>query len=76
MLPAGREEGSGYSCAQECWSLYHRTLAIFFEPPEELDAVHRLFDWLMPDTRAPQSVAAVRRALGLSFFARFAGILN
>lgn len=30
-----REEGL-HSCAQECWSLYHRTLKDFLNPPDEL----------------------------------------
>jgi len=66
-----REEGLD-SCAQECWSLYHRTLADFLEPPEEL----MLFTGMSigyADTRAPANQLRSRRA-PLDEFARFRGI--
>ncbi|WP_394240568.1 nitroreductase [Halopseudomonas laoshanensis] len=66
-----REEGLD-SCAQECWSLYHRTLADFLEPPEEL----MLFTGMSigyADTDAPANRLRSRRA-ALDEFARFRGI--
>ncbi|KAA0691838.1 nitroreductase [Halopseudomonas laoshanensis] len=66
-----REEGLD-SCAQECWSLYHRTLADYLEPPEEL----MLFTGMSigyADTGAPANQLRSRRA-PLEEFARFRGI--
>ncbi|MBQ0744901.1 MAG: nitroreductase [Pseudomonas sp.] len=66
-----REEGLD-SCAQECWSLYHRTLADFLQPPEEL----MLFTGMSigyADTDAPANRLRSRRA-ALDEFARFRGI--
>tara|TARA_R110001599_G_scaffold351752_2_gene584477 strand:+ start:441 stop:1127 length:687 start_codon:yes stop_codon:yes gene_type:complete len=66
-----REEGLD-SCAQECWSLYHRTLADFLEPPEKL----MLFTGMSigyADASAPANQLRSRRA-ALDEFARFRGI--
>jgi nitroreductase len=66
-----REEGLD-SCAQECWSLYHRTLADFLTPPAEL----MLFSGMSigyENTSAPANKLRSRRA-PLEDFARFRGI--
>lgn len=66
-----REEGL-HSCAQECWSLYHRTLAEFLAPPPEL----MLFAGMSigyEDTSAAANRLCSRRA-PLADFAHFRGI--
>jgi len=66
-----REEGLD-SCAQECWSLYHRTLKDFLNPPDEL----MLFAGMSigyPDEAEPANQLRTRRA-ALQDFARFRGV--
>jgi len=60
------------SCAQECWSLYHRTLKNFLNPPDEL----MLFTGMSIgyiDQADPVNKLRTRRA-ALHDFARFRGI--
>lgn len=66
-----REEGMD-SCAQECWSLYHRTLREFLSPPEEL----MLFTGMSigyADKEHPINQLRTRRA-PLEAFCRFRGL--
>lgn len=66
-----REEGLD-SCAQECWSRYHRTLKDFLDPPDEL----MLFTGMSigyRDEADPVNQLRTRRA-ALQDFAHFRGI--
>ncbi|MFC4260839.1 nitroreductase [Marinobacter lacisalsi] len=66
-----REEGLD-SCAQECWSIYHRTLQDFLQPPDEL----MLFTGMSigyADPDHPINQLRTRRA-PLEDFCRFRGI--
>lgn len=66
-----REEGLD-SCAQECWSLYHRTLKDFLAPPDELMLFAGMSIGYMDETD-PVNQLRTRRA-ALEEFARFRGI--
>ncbi|MDY6816401.1 MAG: nitroreductase family protein, partial [Pseudomonadota bacterium] len=66
-----REEGLD-SCAQECWSLYHKTLRDFLDSPDELMLFAGMSIGYM-DEEDPVNKLRTRRA-ALEDFARFRGI--